>query len=93
LIKFFFCNVIVEFCNVRKWQKSFNICLTKYIIPLFLYIEQGLGDTIQFYRFAALLLARGAKVILSAQDRLLRLLKSADPAVQLVGSNVVPADE
>jgi hypothetical protein len=58
---------------------------------LFLYAEQGLGDTIQFYRFAAPLLARGAQVILSAQDGLLRLLESAVPKVTLVGSKTVPA--
>jgi tetratricopeptide (TPR) repeat protein len=59
---------------------------------VFLYVEQGLGDTIQFYRFAAPLLARGAKVILSAQDRLLRLLSSAEPAVELIAAAAVPAD-
>jgi len=58
---------------------------------LFLYIEQGLGDTIQFYRFVAPLLERGAQVILSAQDKLLRLLENAVPKVTLVGSTTVPA--
>jgi tetratricopeptide (TPR) repeat protein len=58
---------------------------------LFLYIEQGLGDTIQFYRFVAPLLERGARVILSAQDGLLRLLDSASPTVELVGATAVPA--
>jgi tetratricopeptide (TPR) repeat protein len=57
---------------------------------LFLYIEQGLGDTIQFYRFVAPLLARGARVTLSVQDSLLRLLKDATPKVDLVGSRAVP---
>ncbi|HET7085256.1 MAG TPA: tetratricopeptide repeat protein [Rhizomicrobium sp.] len=59
---------------------------------LFLYAGQGLGDTIQFYRFAAPLLARGARVILSVQDRLLRLLENASPKVELVESKTVPAD-
>jgi len=57
---------------------------------LFLYVEQGLGDTIQFYRFVAPLLARGAKVILSAQDALLRLLESAGPKVDLIGATALP---
>ena len=35
---------------------------------LFAYIEQGLGDTIQFYRYADFALERGAKVILSVPD-------------------------
>jgi len=58
---------------------------------LFLYVEQGLGDTIQFYRFVAALLERGAHVILSVQDGLLRLLENAVPKVTLVGSKIVPA--
>ncbi len=52
---------------------------------LFVHIEQGLGDTIQFYRYAAQAAARGAKVVLAVQDRLLRLLASAAPAVRLIG--------
>ncbi|HKB96189.1 MAG TPA: tetratricopeptide repeat-containing glycosyltransferase family protein [Rhizomicrobium sp.] len=58
---------------------------------LFVYIEQGLGDTIQFYRFVAPLLERGAHVILSVQDPLLRLLENASPPVELVSSKTVPA--
>jgi tetratricopeptide (TPR) repeat protein len=58
---------------------------------LFLYSEQGLGDAIQFYRFVAPLLARGARVVLSVQDSLLRLLQNADPKVELVGARAVPA--
>lgn len=58
---------------------------------LFVYIEQGLGDTIQFYRFVAPLLARGAQVILSVQDALLSLLQDASPKVALVGARAVPA--
>ncbi len=57
---------------------------------MFLYAEQGMGDTIQFYRFVAPLLARGAKVILSAQDSLLRLLESANPKVTLIGAQALP---
>jgi tetratricopeptide (TPR) repeat protein len=57
---------------------------------LFLYVEQGLGDTIQFYRFVEPLLARGARVILSVQDGLLGLLASATPKVELVDSRTVP---
>jgi len=57
---------------------------------IFLYIEQGLGDTIQFYRFVAPLLERGAHVILAVQDQLVRLLQSAVPKIELVGSRTVP---
>jgi tetratricopeptide (TPR) repeat protein len=58
---------------------------------LFVYVEQGLGDAIQFYRFVAPLLARGARVILSVQDSLIALLANALPKVEVVGSRVVPA--
>jgi tetratricopeptide (TPR) repeat protein len=58
---------------------------------LFVYIEQGLGDTIQFHRFIAPLLERGAHVILSVQDPVLRLLENASPKVELVGAKAVPA--
>jgi tetratricopeptide (TPR) repeat protein len=57
---------------------------------VFVYIEQGLGDTIQFYRFVETLLARGAQVILSVQDELLSLLENASPKVTLVGAGTVP---
>ncbi|SRR5579883_525934 len=57
---------------------------------LFVYVEQGLGDTIQFYRFVAPLLARGGRVVLSVQDSLLRLLERAMPRVSLIGSRQRP---
>jgi tetratricopeptide (TPR) repeat protein len=57
---------------------------------LFAYVEQGLGDTIQFYRYVSLALERGARVILSVPDRLIALLKSAEPAVELIGSGQAP---
>ena len=57
---------------------------------LFLYVEQGLGDTIHFYRFVAPLLERGAQVILSVQDSLLPLLARATPQVTLIGTRQRP---
>jgi tetratricopeptide (TPR) repeat protein len=57
---------------------------------LFLYIEQGLGDTIQFYRFVTPLLTRGARVILAVQDGMQALMATATPQVELIGSRAVP---
>jgi tetratricopeptide (TPR) repeat protein len=43
---------------------------------ILLHAEQGLGDTIQFCRYTALVAARGGTVILHAQEPTLRLLQS-----------------
>lgn len=57
---------------------------------LFAYIEQGLGDAIQYYRYVALAQARGAKVILSVPDQLIALFQRATPGVELIGWGQVP---
>jgi tetratricopeptide (TPR) repeat protein len=50
---------------------------------LLIHAEQGLGDTLQFCRFAALAAARGMRVILQVQAPLVRLLTGL-PNVDLV---------
>ena len=57
---------------------------------LFVYIDCGLGDAIQFYRYAPLAGARGAKVILSINTPLVPLLQSATPAVSILAMDQVP---
>ncbi len=47
--------------------------------------EQGLGDSIQFVRFAAPLALQGARVLLCAQAPLVRLLSSAPGVAQVSG--------
>jgi hypothetical protein len=61
---------------------------------IFLYSEQGLGDTIQFCRYASLVAAHGAHVILEVQPGLGELLADLDGVaeLQVAGSAVPPAD-
>lgn len=54
---------------------------------ILLHAEQGLGDTLQFVRYAPLLAARGARVILQVQRPLVRLLK------HLPGPSLVLAED
>jgi hypothetical protein len=58
---------------------------------LFCYVGQGLGDTIQFFRYCALVKARGGRVVLAPQSPLARLLKTADPEIEVLDQNSVPA--
>ncbi len=59
---------------------------------LFVHAEQGLGDTIQFCRYAKLAQARGARVTLSVQDCLVPLLQTLGPSIEVVDSKSRPAD-
>jgi len=58
---------------------------------LFIHWEQGLGDTIQFYRYGKLLKARGAKVVISVQEPLCRLLSQMDSDIRVLNGDEVPA--
>lgn len=55
---------------------------------ILLHAEQGLGDTIQFCRFAAIVSATGARVILEVQPSLLSLLSNLEGV-----SSIVPAGQ
>jgi tetratricopeptide (TPR) repeat protein len=59
---------------------------------LFLYWEQGLGDTIQFCRYARLAELLGAKVVLSVQQPLRELLQQISPTLQIIGPLETPTD-
>ena len=59
---------------------------------LFIHWEQGLGDTIQFCRYALLASAHGARVVLSVQDALVGLLKPLEPEITIIGNNQQPSD-
>ena len=58
---------------------------------LLLHAEQGLGDTIQFCRYAALAAARGAEVLLEVQPSLAKLMRGlAGPATILSHGDALP---
>lgn len=57
---------------------------------VFLYWEQGFGDTIQFARYALLAAADGANVVLSVQEPLRRLFQNFSPAITVIGPNDTP---
>jgi hypothetical protein len=59
---------------------------------LFIWPEQGFGDTIQFCRYAKLAEARGAKVVMSVQQPLRGLLQTISPTIQIIGPDEVPTD-
>jgi tetratricopeptide (TPR) repeat protein len=51
---------------------------------LLVYAEQGLGDTVQFFRYVPLLEARGAKVVFEAQPALQALLQTAPTRARIL---------
>jgi len=57
---------------------------------LFAYLRKGLGDAIQFYRYAVLARERGARVVVSLNDPLLPLLRNAVRPVPVVGLGEAP---
>ncbi len=59
---------------------------------ILLHAEQGLGDTIQFCRYAKSVAALGARVILEVQEPLLALLSNLDgPSEVIARGNPLPA--
>jgi tetratricopeptide (TPR) repeat protein len=58
---------------------------------LFVYADQGLGDTIQFARYVALAQARGARITLSAQQGLRRLFGRLSPPIEVIDETATPA--
>jgi tetratricopeptide (TPR) repeat protein len=57
---------------------------------ILLYSEQGLGDTLQFCRYASLVADRGATVILQAQRPLVELLRRLPGVTQVVHDGETP---
>lgn len=57
---------------------------------IFLYDEQGLGDTLQFARLASSVAALGAQVYLQVQPALQDIMRSLSGPIQIVSSEEVP---
>jgi tetratricopeptide (TPR) repeat protein len=57
---------------------------------ILLYSEQGLGDTLQFCRYAGLVADRGATVVLQVQQPLVELLRPLRGVAEIVGDQEVP---
>ena len=51
---------------------------------IFVYAEQGLGDTIQFYRYVPMLAERGAEVVFEVQPEVFELLRDLHPGVKVI---------
>lgn len=58
---------------------------------VYVFAEQGLGDTFMFCRYIALLQARGAHVLLASQPAIRAMLKSLPTPVEFVEPDEVPA--
>ena len=69
-----------QFSQTQPWLGDGDIAGK----TVLLHAEQGLGDSLQFCRYAPLVRARGPRVILSVPGPLVRLLRSMDPAIAVV---------
>jgi tetratricopeptide (TPR) repeat protein len=91
--------------RLYEWRKKLRTGLDRaYVQPLWsgtenvdgkvlhIYAEQGLGDTIQFCRYAVLAEARGARVVLSVPKKLERLMKTLNPTVEILNLEATPPD-
>jgi tetratricopeptide (TPR) repeat protein len=59
---------------------------------LFIHIEQGLGDTIQFVRYIPLVMQYGGNIILESQKELLTLLQAQFPTITVIPRWNPPAE-
>jgi hypothetical protein len=78
-------------CNQRGNYRNYKNPLFPGIVcpnsSLFLiYSEQGLGDTIQFCRYAKLMAHKGASIVLEVDPALTSLISSLDPNIKVISS-------
>ena len=75
-------------CGRPQWTGRENIAGK----TLFIEGEQGLGDMIQFCRYAPLCADMGARVILTVRESQVRLLQTLDPRIEVRPAASWPAD-
>jgi tetratricopeptide (TPR) repeat protein len=75
-------------CDAPRWDGVGEIAGKRFLT----YAEQGLGDTIQFSRYALLLEACGARVVLSVQNELCALLRTMSANIEVIGARERPVD-
>jgi tetratricopeptide (TPR) repeat protein len=75
-------------CGAPRWDGTGDVAGKRFLT----YSEQGLGDTIQFSRYALQLAARGAHVVLAPQDGLHALLQTLGSNIEVIGATERPAD-
>jgi len=101
------CGELIEGFELYEWRWSedeeFEI-QKKFSQPLWLgqesligktillHAEQGLGDTLQFCRYAKLVAQRGGKSILQVQDGLVELLTTLQPGQEVISLTEQPTD-
>ena len=88
--------------SIYDWRWKCRSCLPPLLPPpywdgsslegktILLFVEQGLGDTIQFIRYAPLVKQRGATVALLCQPSMVRLLATCEGIDQIVPKGVDP---
>jgi Tfp pilus assembly protein PilF len=73
-------------CDKPRWSGRENIAGQTLLVCS----EQGLGDTIQFCRYAQMATAKAARVILSVQDALVPLMADVGPGITVIGESETP---
>ena len=73
--------------GVERWDGTLSADL-----ELWLLAEQGLGDTLQFSRYARVLVERGVRVVIACDPKLVRLLQSVDARIRVVAFPTQPTD-
>jgi tetratricopeptide (TPR) repeat protein len=83
----------INFFAVRSYAKSLWTGREGLVgKTLFIYWEQGLGDVIQFCRFAKCAEQRRANVVLSVQNRLRKVLSSLSPTIKFADEKEAPPE-